>query len=486
MAFQNVGSTFITKNGVDYNLQYDAPLGKVQIIQANAPAGTLPIYQDGRWTAIASETGLTSSDFQSYHTSVQNQIQSAYKILGPEKAILPQWANTGQQAGQTSIIPSQNTTTADTGSGNGLTNAIGGISNLAFTIGNLEQAVTNYAVNGDKFGVGNESSLFGTTMVYPVDMNTEQQDNLQITQFRYKPSKAGDLFGGDKAAVNILTNGLQAGSNLSEKIGLVMLPMPNKVADSNNVSWGEDAMNNLAAAATAATLTPGGLASSAIAGGLSKVLGGSFGTGVVTANLLRLLGSGGLSPELSLLLGPSFASKILKAGGFGVEAESILARGAGIIPNSNLELLFNAPTLRTFTFSYRLSPRDEKEAQTVRRILRFFKQGMAAKKTTGKAGQSSFFLGTPNVFKLEYKIGGENRGQLIDGVNRFKTCALSSFQCDYTPDGFWAAYSQGQPISTVMSMTFNELEPIYDTDYQSGVLSDRNDLNSVNDQSVGY
>jgi len=64
---------------------------------------------------------------------------------------------------------------------------------------------------------------------------------------------------------------------------------------------------------------------------------------------------------------------------------------------------------------------------------------------------------------------------------------LTSFQCDYTPDGFWAAYEAGQPVSTVMSMTFNELEPLYDTDYQEGSpISGRSDLNSVNAGSIGY
>jgi hypothetical protein len=501
VSFRTVGTNtpnniFITQQGIDYVLQYDSPNGGVQIIQRNAPAGTLPIYQNGQWNASATQIGLTPQQQSAYHSTVQQSIYQAYRAAGgtARGAVLPPFAqpsNFNRGPGQTSSTPSQNPSSSNNGTGNSLLSSIG---NFTGTLANLEKAVSDFSVNGSKFGVSNESTLFKETLLYPSDMNIEQQDTLQITGFRYRPSKAAALFGGERSAIDLLTNGFQTQSNftIEQKIGLVILPMPNKVADSNNVSWGEDAMNNLAAAATAATLTPGGLASSAIAGGLSKALGGSFGAGVVTANVLRLLGSGAVSPELSLLLGPSFASKILKAGGFGVETESILARGAGIIPNSNLELLFNGPTLRTFTFTYRLTPREESEAVRVRKIIRFFKQSMAAKKITatgGAAGQASFFLGTPNIFKLEYRTGGngdKDKGQLIDGVNRFKTCALSSFQCDYTPDGFWAAYQAGQPVSTVMSMTFNELEPIYDTDYQDNVFNTRSDLNAVNDQSVGY
>jgi hypothetical protein len=120
----------------------------------------------------------------------------------------------------------------------------------------------------------------------------------------------------------------------------------------------------------------------------------------------------------------------------------------------------------------------------VRKIIRFFKQGMAVKKMSGKSGQASFFLGTPNVFKLEFRT---NRSNEIPGVNKFKTCALKSFSCNYTPDGFWAAYEKGQPVSTTMQLMFDELEPIYDTDYQDGnIFSGRGDLSNVSSNSIGY
>jgi hypothetical protein len=469
---------------VSYNLQYDSSNGQVQIIQQNASPGTKPIYQDGNWNTSATQLGFSTQEKNSYHSSTQQSVRNAYASVGGKASgsILPQWAqlqNQGKPPGQSSITPENGTAVSTNGSGNGL----GGILN---TITNPEQAFKNYAVNGDKFGVGNEQALFGKSMTYPVDMRTETQDNFMISQFRYKPSKADAIFGGTAAGIGILNEGFQTTSNynLEQLIGTVYLPMPNGVRDSNNVSWGEDAMNNLAAAATADTM--GNMTGTAGVAAAGAFLGGQPGMQAALAvkNLGTLLSQGGASEELGMLLGPMAASKLLKAQGLGVETESILARGAGIVPNSNLELLFNSPTLRTFSFSYRLSPRSSEEAQIVRRIIRFFKQGMAPKKTTGKSGQSSFFLGTPNVFRLEYKTASKRS---IDGVNKFKTCALSSFSCDYTPDGFWSAYDSGQPISTTMSMTFNELEPIYDTDYQeNNIYDNRVDLFSVNNNAVGY
>lgn len=492
MAFKTVGTSdpnnvLFNQQGVDYVLQYDSRTGGVQIIQKDAPTGTLPIYQDGNWNASATQIGLTQQQQLAYHSTVQTSIYSAYtKAGGRTKAKLPpfaQKANFGQPPGQTSSDPNANNSSQSNGSGNGLTGGISGLFNIST---NLPQALTQYASNGDKFGLSNEKSLFSTTMTYPMDMNIEQQDTLQITGYRYKASKGEALFSGK--ARDILQNGLQTGSNLSSRVGLVILPMPNEVVDSNNVSWDGDTMNNISAALTANTMQD--IGGKLVAGGIGGLFGNA-GAGVMISNITQLIAQGGLTPELGLLLGPALTSKLLKMGGVGVEAESILARGAGIIPNSNMELLFNGPTLRKFTFNYRMSPRETAEASRVRRIIRFFKQSMAAKKITstgGAAGQASFFLGTPHVFKLEYKtiskvLGG---GQYIEGVNRFKTCALTSFQCNYTPDGFWAAYQEGQPVSTTMTMQFQELEPLYDTDYQQNVFSGRNDLSAVNSESVGY
>ena len=187
-------------------------------------------------------------------------------------------------------------------------------------------------------------------------------------------------------------------------------------------------------------------------------------------------------------------SGIMKGAGMEISPETILARGYGVVPNSNLELLFNGPTLRGFTFGYRMTPRSEKEAKNVRRIIRFFKQGMAARKMTGQAGQGSAFLKSPNVFKLRYKSVG---GASIPGVNKFKICALTQCGVDYTPESQWTAYedpsSPGQPVSVIMSLQFNELEPVYESDYQPSIsnIFDRKDgngtdLDSITDNDVGY
>ena len=338
----------------------------------------------------------------------------------------------------------------------------------------------------------------GQTFQYPKDAiygGKNSQDHLTISKYSYKAPYGDEIFKQDKAD-EILTKGLTRGSALKEFLGMVIMPMPNNVSDSNNVSWGDDSMNNLTAAAT---------------NSVASNLGGTAGAGMVGAafgGLLQLLTgagsvSGGASAGVSIEVyrkliaaimdsnnanaktigGAAGASKLLSMAGFSVSPESILARGSGIIPNSNLELLFNSPTLREFSFQYKMSPRGKDEARIINNIIRFFKQGMSPKKQNGKAGGASYFLGTPDIFQLSYRTTNDSP---IKGVNRIKTCALTGFAMNYAADGNWAAYDEGQPVSVIMNMSFKELEPIYDTDYQNKIDDERDDLYLISDEDVGY
>lgn len=336
-----------------------------------------------------------------------------------------------------------------------------------------------------KFGSNDKKTIVSYAQ-YPIDAlygrnistgdreaGKNMQDHVSIYQYSYKAPKSDLIFGKD--GIGTITGGVKRESPLKDFIGLVKLPMPNDISDSNNISWGEDAMNNLSAAMTSAVVgSPVDVGLDAAALGAALAAAGVPG-GMQLGAQLSMLGKasggdipGGLNNILSnsngrALAGSAFASRLLALGGVQVSPESILARGYGIIPNSNMELLFNAPTLRQFQFNWKMSARSPEEALKIRQIIRFFKQGMAAKKINGTAGSSSVFLGTPNVFKLKYKTIND---QDIEGVNRLKVCAVTGCSVNYTPGGSWSAYEDGQPVSTIMTLRMQELEPIFDTDYQ--------------------
>ena len=153
----------------------------------------------------------------------------------------------------------------------------------------------------------------------------------------------------------------------------------------------------------------------------------------------------------------SLAAEALNAlPGVSVTRDQLIARGSGGIVNPNMELLFNGVTLRTFRFSFKLTPRNDTESGSIKTIIKVFKQNMAP-----KAAQRKQFLATPNIFDLQYMKGGEKHPFL----NSFKSCALTDMSVNYTGDGTYATYHDGTPVSMIMDLTFRELEAVYDEDY---------------------
>jgi hypothetical protein len=146
----------------------------------------------------------------------------------------------------------------------------------------------------------------------------------------------------------------------------------------------------------------------------------------------------------------------------------LLSRTSGQVLNPNLELLFQNPTLRTFQFQFKMSPRNKGEADVVKTIIKSFKQYMSPKKGLDPA----LFLSAPNVFKIQYMKGTSD---VHKSINLIKECALLNFSVDYTPNGSYMTFGDGQNgdseasmVTYVLSMSFQEIEPIYDRDYIDG------------------
>ena len=114
--------------------------------------------------------------------------------------------------------------------------------------------------------------------------------------------------------------------------------------------------------------------------------------------------------------------------------------------------------------------RSEREGKEIRSLIRFLKVGMAPK------FRNTTFLANPDVFSLEYK-NGMGDDDILKTVNRFSPggLALTSIGVDYSPNGYWSAYRDSQPVAVKMDLSFSELRPIYESDQET-----------TDDDSVGY
>ena len=77
--------------------------------------------------------------------------------------------------------------------------------------------------------------------------------------------------------------------------------------------------------------------------------------------------------------------------------------------------------------------------------------------------ESNFFLKAPHTFQLEYI----HRRRQHKYLNKFKECALQNATVQYTPDGNYNTFTDGVMASYSLQLTFNELEPVFNDDYDT-------------------
>ena len=321
-----------------------------------------------------------------------------------------------------------------------------------------------------------EKGPFNDDMVYPIDMlNLAGQDYMYFEQFQYEPPQPSLM---EDIGTNIPRalggSGLGRGQNINQetRFGTCMLPIPNRLSVSDGVNWGEGRANALEASAFgAATKNIGGVLSGKksiadIFKDASDQAAGAFAT--LRKQMENIDGNASAATVLNAVL----ARGVLGSIGINVDVDQFLVRQTGQAINPNLELLFGGPKLRSFSFEFNFAPNSAKEAKEVRKIQRWFRQGMLAQKMSDTG--TALFLGSPNVFKLSYR----NSGKRIRGLNTFKICALTSAQVNFTPDGVYQSYedhdpdfselsARSMPVRSTMGLTFSELTPIFFNDYDT-------------------
>ena len=269
---------------------------------------------------------------------------------------------------------------------------------------------------------------YDRTLCYPTTMRRNLQDNIKIDVIKFNPK--------------VIKEGKSLDRVKGAAIGTVVLPIPGSVNDTNKTDWGSGSINPVQMAAANITKTAlgdngGQAAMDEIGGAMQKAQGDEM-----TEKALK-----------------NFFTEQLTG------TTDLLSRTTGAVLNPNMELLFKGPALRAFSFSWKMSPRDQKESIVIAKIIRMFKQSMAPQKTS-----SGLFLKAPNIYQLTFQQG--------TGPHKFlpkmKECALNDCAVNYTPDGGYMTYDNSAMVAVEMSLSFQEMEPIYNNDM------------SHEDDSIGY
>ena len=240
-----------------------------------------------------------------------------------------------------------------------------------------------------------------------------------------------------------------SGSYFGDSSGeVILLPMVPGLQTSNGTQWNEDnadlvrlALGNLGRNFILQSSNPGG----ELASNFGAAFQGAMADGGAIINTLMQ------DDFLRDNIASYFAGK--------AAGVNILGRSTGQVINPNLEVLFKGPKLRSFNFQFTMTPRGEKEAETIRDIIRIFKHRMAPRRSP-----TGLFLQTPYIFKLKY-IYNDKTKKTHKFLNKFKPCALTECTVNYTPENQYATLTNGSMTQYQLGLAFNEIETIYASDY---------------------
>ena len=308
-------------------------------------------------------------------------------------------------------------------------------------------------------------------MAYPLDIDTKQ-DHFKITKYKYFRSNINLSKPARTRGSGDNTKNVAGDSVLGSKLdGSVILPMP-KATDANAAGWGGSDLTatelgtlGLAAQFDESLGLPVGLARAlglpSFSGRSDKQIKEQFEAKLAKARKGEDLTLGGMlsGPQA---LSASAISKLTGLLGANIDVDTFLARTGGRVLNPNAEMLFQGPVIRDFSFDIQMIARSRKECDEIRKIIRFLKLCMAPK------FENIGFLKNPDVFTLEYK-NGPGKGDILKTANRFNPggLALTTLKTDYAPNGYWAAYTDSQPVAIKLSLAFTELRPIYEGDQEA-------------------
>ncbi|OUW78110.1 MAG: hypothetical protein CBD74_11090 [Saprospirales bacterium TMED214] len=306
------------------------------------------------------------------------------------------------------------------------------ISNEGNGISNLNAAPSSETSSGqEEPGEKKELILVKYPTAMPDDMNKLK---IRILKFESSDISTEDFGVGSR------TEAAQKG----DPIATIFLPIPGNVQDANQVSWGRGDMNALEIAMADFALTTIN-AAAANENVFDKAK-------EYAKRVAQKFEGGGTKIAAEAI------ANLLAGSAVGIGAQ-LQQRKSGQIINPNAELLFNGPSLRQFGFSFTMSARNAGEVGAIRAIIKLLKINMAP-----ALGEKKLFLNSPNLFELSY-VAGTSENDLNPFMNKFKICALTGMQVNYTPNNSFMAYDNNMPTSYGVDMQFQELEPIWQSDY---------------------
>lgn len=304
-------------------------------------------------------------------------------------------------------------------------------------------------------------------LTYPSNIFNNYTDYIKFDFYNYQGPFSGDGKG-TITDINGVSPDLQKynqsdGQQYTKYSGVepILMYMPEDISTGYQTDWTGKGFSNIAA---------GALRSSG-----AGLAGDGGGTISAFTDLIKT-GAG----AVPTFVAQGIATAINSVGAGDVTTDDVLQGSLGVVLNPNTELMFQGFKLRSFGLKFKMSPRNEKEALEIRKIIGTFKKvslprygqqpggatdiakGLQKVINKDKEGSNSNYIGVPGLCTVQFMKGAK----LHPFLPQYKVCAITDVSINYTPDGTYSTFDGdgeglGSPVAVELALQFSETKLVY-------------------------
>lgn len=167
----------------------------------------------------------------------------------------------------------------------------------------------------------------------------------------------------------------------------------------------------------------------------------------------------GIATQTAALVGGAFRGEAGASalGGVVSSAGQTLSQISGLAGypiNPRVEVIFSTTNLRQYRFEFLLAPRNEKESESMKAIIRTLRYHSVPEIDPTTAG---FTFIPPAEFDFTFY----NKGVENTHMPRINTCVMDQIEVDYAPTGTYSTFSNGHPVMARLSLGVREVEILH-------------------------
>jgi hypothetical protein len=135
----------------------------------------------------------------------------------------------------------------------------------------------------------------------------------------------------------------------------------------------------------------------------------------------------------------------------------------GSAPNNYMALVYRGPnTFRQHTFAFKFFPKNKDESERVEAIIEEFRRGTLPRMSNGGGyGLKDSFFKSPRHHKITFCKGGsgaDTPGGRNTHLFKIGTSVITNMQINFDPQSTVGFHSDGVPVQTDLTLTFQEIE----------------------------